>query len=225
MATARSEELRALAQRVADAFPPDAIEVVLTGSVSRGVANEVSDVEMLVVPRHVGGADLVQDPVLAVVHHYRVSKYDPALRDDSGAYTGDDWIMFSQIGETFGGVRLTLSTCLDVEARHLVALASFFEETGTSRVTAVGVEDPDKEFRVTEGSKLTPVEAIEATRQMLRDEGWCRLVDGDRFYIHVGWDYYLYVGTDMPAERSVALAREIGLFVDDDFPSPYFDHD
>ena len=46
---ARSEELRALAQRVADALPPEAIEVVLTGSVSRGVADDVSDIEMLVV--------------------------------------------------------------------------------------------------------------------------------------------------------------------------------
>jgi hypothetical protein len=48
--TSRSEELRGLAQRVADAFPPEVVEVVLTGSVSRGVADEVSDVEMLVVP-------------------------------------------------------------------------------------------------------------------------------------------------------------------------------
>jgi predicted nucleotidyltransferase len=47
--TARSEELQALAQRVADALPPEAIEVVLTGSVSRGVADDVSDIEMLVV--------------------------------------------------------------------------------------------------------------------------------------------------------------------------------
>jgi hypothetical protein len=47
--TARTEELRALAQRVADAFPPGVTEVVLTGSVSRGMADEVSDVEMLVV--------------------------------------------------------------------------------------------------------------------------------------------------------------------------------
>jgi len=47
--TERSEELRALAQRIADAFPPSVVEVVLTGSVSRGVADEVSDVEMLVV--------------------------------------------------------------------------------------------------------------------------------------------------------------------------------
>lgn len=49
MPTVRSEQLRALAQRVADAFPPAVVEVVLTGSISRGVADEVSDVEMLVV--------------------------------------------------------------------------------------------------------------------------------------------------------------------------------
>ncbi|HEY7421907.1 MAG TPA: hypothetical protein VH541_07845 [Gaiellaceae bacterium] len=49
MATARSGELQVLAQRVADALPPEAIEVVLTGSVSRGVADDVSDIEMLVV--------------------------------------------------------------------------------------------------------------------------------------------------------------------------------
>lgn len=49
MAAASNEELRRLAQRAADAFPSEVVEVVLTGSVSRGVADEVSDVEMLVV--------------------------------------------------------------------------------------------------------------------------------------------------------------------------------
>ena len=38
-----------LAQRIAETLPPEVIEVVLTGSVSRGVADEVSDIEMLVV--------------------------------------------------------------------------------------------------------------------------------------------------------------------------------
>src|ERR671930_592416 len=52
MATTRNEALEALAQRVADALPADVVEeVVLTGSVSRGMADEVSDIEMLVVPR------------------------------------------------------------------------------------------------------------------------------------------------------------------------------
>src|SRR5947207_15141404 len=52
MTTPRSKELQALAQRVADALPVEiAEEVVLTGSVSRGVADDVSDIEMLVVTR------------------------------------------------------------------------------------------------------------------------------------------------------------------------------
>jgi predicted nucleotidyltransferase len=52
MATTRNKTLQTLAQRVADALPTEvAEEVVLTGSVSRGVADEVSDIEMLVVTR------------------------------------------------------------------------------------------------------------------------------------------------------------------------------
>ena len=49
--TARSVELRSIAQDVADALPASVEEVVLTGSVSRGVADGVSDIEMLVVTR------------------------------------------------------------------------------------------------------------------------------------------------------------------------------
>ena len=51
-ATARSLELRAIAQAIADALPPAAEEVVVTGSVSRGVADAVSDIEMLIVTPH-----------------------------------------------------------------------------------------------------------------------------------------------------------------------------
>ena len=52
MTTARTVELRALAQAIADALPDTVHEVVLTGSVSRGVADAVSDIEMLLVTEH-----------------------------------------------------------------------------------------------------------------------------------------------------------------------------
>jgi hypothetical protein len=48
-ATARSVELRSIAQGIANALPATVDEVVLTGSVSRGVADDVSDIEMLIV--------------------------------------------------------------------------------------------------------------------------------------------------------------------------------
>jgi hypothetical protein len=49
MASARTRELQELAERIEAALPPVVEEVVITGSVSRGVADEVSDIEMLVV--------------------------------------------------------------------------------------------------------------------------------------------------------------------------------
>jgi hypothetical protein len=55
-ATARSVELRAVAQGIADALPSTVEEVVLTGSVSRGVADDISDIEMLIVTQ--GEVDL-----------------------------------------------------------------------------------------------------------------------------------------------------------------------
>lgn len=162
---------------------------------------------------------------MAVIYHYRVTKYDPALRDGTGAIFRDDWTAISDIGKTFAGVRLTLPTYLEVEAHHLVALASFMEESDTSRVRAEGVENSFGTFRVSEGAELSPVEAVEVVRQMLREGGWCRLWDDDRFYIQVGWDYDLYVGTDTSCERSVAMAQERGLFVDDMDSHPWLDDD
>jgi len=52
----RSVELLAIAQAIADALPATVEEVVLTGSVSRGVADDVSDIEMLIVTQ--GEVDL-----------------------------------------------------------------------------------------------------------------------------------------------------------------------
>lgn len=49
MPRSNTRELREVAERIAAALPPVVEEVVLTGSVSRGVADEISDIEMLLV--------------------------------------------------------------------------------------------------------------------------------------------------------------------------------
>jgi hypothetical protein len=47
--TPRTLELRALAERIVATLPPVVEEAVLTGSVSRGVADDISDIELLLV--------------------------------------------------------------------------------------------------------------------------------------------------------------------------------
>lgn len=60
-----------------------------------------------------------------------------------------------------------------------------------------------------EGSALGLPQAIEALRRMLREDFWCRLeVEGA--FLHVGYDYYMYVGVPSPCPRAEALALRLG---------------
>ena len=52
----RSDDLLAVAQRVTQQLPPSVSDVVLTGSTARGVADEYSDIELLVLADELPGA-------------------------------------------------------------------------------------------------------------------------------------------------------------------------
>lgn len=101
MATDRSRRLRDLAQYVAEGLPSEIDEVLLTGSVSRGVADDLSDVELLL-----SGEAL---PPVAVVAR-RLSAFD------QGAFEGGDgwWVGAVVEGEPF---ELIAWSCARVEAR------------------------------------------------------------------------------------------------------------
>ena len=59
------------------------------------------------------------------VHEYRVAKYNPEIRDQSGAYTKVEWTFFRQIGQTFSGVLLTSDEYERVEEAYIQAALSF----------------------------------------------------------------------------------------------------
>jgi hypothetical protein len=154
-----------------------------------------------------------------------MTKYDPKLRDDRGALTGDDWTSITDIGRTFNGQPLTLTAYLEIEARHLMVVASFMEEAEVEDVQARDVESWSGGPLLSEGQRLSRVEVVEVTRVRLREQGWCRLRAGERFYIDVGFDYYVYLGSDDPSQTSVELAERLGLFLDRNFPSPHESQD
>lgn len=151
-----------------------------------------------------------------------MTKYDPTLRvRGRGGFTGDDWTEVSDVGKAFDGQVLTLETYLDVEARHLQVVAAFLDEAELDGTVAHGCERPDGRWWPVEGQRLSPLETVDVVREMLRGDGYCRLEGARRTYIHVGWDYYMYLGGDAPLELTMASARRVGLFADTDFTSPY----
>ncbi|ALO13644.1 Ribosomal protein S1-like protein [Streptomyces venezuelae] len=63
---------------------------------------------------------------------------------------------------------------------------------------------------------------LELVRSMLRDKGaWCRLEAEGAFAVHVGWDQYLYIGSNLPCETALARTRALGLFPERLDASPY----
>ncbi|MGW0631993.1 S1 RNA-binding domain-containing protein [Streptomyces sp. NPDC002758] len=159
---------------------------------------------------------------------YRVTKYDPAERDEHGHYTG---------------TQDTVSDHGEIETAYLQAVEAFAAGAGIHRLSVrepqvpslvhFGVERPLDDFGLDaffpagltgfhDGVEVPLGVGLELVRLMLRDSGaWCRLEAEGTFAVHVGWDQYLYIGSSRPCEEAVARTRALGLFPERLDASPY----
>jgi hypothetical protein len=154
------------------------------------------------------------------VYEYRVTKYNPAFRDQSGAYTKAEWTMFSQIGQTFSSVVLTPDEYERVEDAYIQLALSFLSESRVFSMRVAGLENPRKRPLDFQNDSVLPLDRIAGIiRQILREQFWCRL-EGRDGYLHFGWDYYMYVGVPQLCPTARAKASELGLYVEE-FASPY----
>jgi hypothetical protein len=155
---------------------------------------------------------------------YRVTKYDPRKRDTAGRYFAEEWTRYSQVGHVVAGRALTVEEYSQIEAAYVKAAMNMLSECGIDALTIRDLENstahrPDS-FELREGTRITGDSLNEALKGLLREEFWCRLEDGQGSYIHVGWDYYMYVGVPCEPSASIKAVRADGLFVES-FESPY----
>jgi len=160
---------------------------------------------------------------------YRVTKYDPADRDEHGSYTGAE---------------PAISDHGPIEAAYLQAVTAFAEDTGVDCLAIrepqiapsfvdFGAEPAIEGHGLTglfpsdlagfhDGARVPLAMGLALVRVMLRDNGaWCRLEVEGRFSVHVGWDQYLYIGSSEPCARASARTRALGLFPERLAASPY----
>lgn len=156
-------------------------------------------------------------------YKYRVTKYDPQLRDADGAFRREAWTSSCDIGRVFNGVPLTESEYLRVEEAYLFAIEALLAEAGIERLLLRDIEDRgDSELPeyVKPEAGLNISQCIEFARLALRERVWGRLVDPGRAYVHFGYDYYMYLGLPARCPAAVAEIQRRGLFVEP-FRSPY----
>jgi hypothetical protein len=166
-------------------------------------------------------AEVVVQPREALaVFEFRITKYNPAYRDRREAYMGDEWTSFSDIGWSFDGVVLTAAAYRRVEDAYATAAVAYLREAGVPGLAIAGLENHDDlALPFAEGSLLGLAEVGEIVRRLLRNEFWCRL-EADGAFVHLGYDYYMYVGVPRPCPKAEELARRLELFVEP-FQSPY----
>jgi hypothetical protein len=154
------------------------------------------------------------------VFEFRVTKYDPVHRESRVGYTRSDWSSISDIGRIFNDVVLTEVEYQQVEEAYVAVAMAFLNEAGVSSLMVKGLEhDQLVPLSFEEGSMLELNQIREVIRRLLREEFWCRL-EGSGSFIHVGYDFYMYVGVLSPCPKAMAFTQQLGLF-SEPFRSPY----
>lgn len=165
---------------------------------------------------------------------WRITKYNPAFRNENGAYLNDEWISISDVGKIFDGEILTLPEYRKAEDAYVSTALRFFSESGIEslEISYVEKKNLDKLGRQLIGDisydpkfirKGIPIssEVLESVcRLVLREVVWCVLESEANFYIHFGYDYYMYIGSNSQSVKAIKYARESGLFVEP-MMSPY----
>ncbi len=107
-----------------------------------------------------------------------------------------------------------------VESAYVEAALAFLNEGGLTSLRIEGLENARGQvLAFGEGTVLSLEHVADVIRRVLREEFWCRL-EGIRGFIHLGWDYYMYIGVPNPCPRAHAQAVELGLYVEE-LASPY----
>lgn len=169
-------------------------------------------------------------------HQWRITKYNPDFRDEDGYYTlVKEWTCPSEIGKTINGNKFTIEEYLRVEAAYVETVIQFLIDSKRNtlrilRLNKVDISQEDKcsalyelgfeDVKLEEDAVVTIKEIRTISKMILRNFLSCEFYSKDEFFVHFGWDYYMFIGTCDNSLSAIDFAKRSGLFVEP-FTSPY----
>lgn len=168
---------------------------------------------------------------------YRITKYNPALRDARGAYLPDEWTSCTDIGSSFDGKKLTAQAYLATEKAYLDAIRSIAQYNGCTGFRArqlerlfsiwevsrkmkrlglsLAQEETELYRSVDTARTYTAEEALSLARLILRELLWATLCDTrGQLSFTFGYDYYLYADCPPLPDEVIRQIESSGLFVE-----------
>lgn len=168
------------------------------------------------------------------MYYYRITKYNPKYRDGIAYTKMDEWISISCIGDPKYR-NPTANEYLRVEDNYWNTMKYLLQLCHITSMRMKRIEKHhDLPFFFTQNKffdirpleeaikkrKPIGIDEIEmATRLCLREEMWCMLEGEGKTFIHFGYDYYMFFGTEIDHTIDFSFVPK-GIYIED-FKSPY----
>ena len=170
--------------------------------------------------------------------NYRISKYNPSNSYENYHFYNDEWSSFQDVGEKMDSVVLTLDEYKKVETAYIDTIIDLMDSNGISNLTINEIvkNKQDIELKIEDEISANEVEALykelrngltiekdtieKVCRLILRGYLWCKLEYKKNFYLHFGYDYYMYVGFPNCDSGIMSEVRNRGLYFNE-MKSPY----
>ena len=131
----------------------------------------------------------------------RISKYE----ENTNVHT-EEWTSISDIGKRYGNNVLTYDEYLLIENHYLTCIDEIM--TAANQAT-FRIENLEKYSKVQwKNNQLIDVSnMIRFVRDCLREKCWARLI-GENSYVHIGYDFYIYVGVSIDLSTVFSIVKE-----------------
>ncbi|PHZ84767.1 DUF7683 domain-containing protein [Paremcibacter congregatus] len=174
------------------------------------------------------------------MQQYCITKYDKSKRDKNGTYPDDcdQWTESCDVGRHINGKKVQLRDYFRVEDRYIKAALALFDYADLPylRLTNAHLHDYQMEilrkknkhfhelsfssidFR--EDAIICRDEIPTVLKMIFRNLGEAKLEFQGKFFIHIGWDFYMYIGAHVSNNSLIEKIEEDGLYVLE-WDSPY----
>ena len=140
---------------------------------------------------------------------YRITKYNPQNRVN-GEYQVHEWTSISDIGKLFDGVVLTYNQYIKIEEAYIDCCIELLQKSNVSELAVCNPEYYDDKI-VFPKLLHTESDIRKVIMCCLREKCWVKL-ETSSFFIHFGYDYYMYISTDLPCSLVEETAKKHSLF-------------
>ncbi|MBP7822146.1 MAG: hypothetical protein KA010_04435 [Saprospiraceae bacterium] len=170
---------------------------------------------------------------------YRITKYNPIFRNEKGHYLKDEWTDVSDVGKIFDGKQLTENDYLVIEKAYIASVFTMLAISNLDHLRIVGLwpeniserlslekdrwyfESGFESIVLIEDHLVLLSELELVLKLIFRGTISCRLEVYNQFYVHFGYDYYMYIGGKEISDIALAEISSSGLFIEP-YGSPYF---